>query len=105
MSSLMQFQGETGQRGVRLEFVLRESGAAWDAPPLEPVECPTCGQTHERIHVAWRRPAGMFGQFVVFRYLGAEHVPDMSIPIDVTQLPHGAVALDDAETCAAWHRR
>jgi hypothetical protein len=103
MSSLMQFQGEVSARGVGLQFVLREKDAAWNAPPLEPVHCSTCGKEHERIHVAFRQPAGMFGPWVVFRYNGEKHVPDLSIPISVDRLPRDAVAMTDEENARAWH--
>jgi hypothetical protein len=104
MSSMMQFRGSTDSKGrVGLQFVLRADDAAWNAPPLEPVACPVCGKEHERIHIAFRRPAGMFGPWVVFRYNGEKHVPDLSIPISVSRLPKDAVALDDDENARAWH--
>ena len=100
MTSLMQFQGETGRRGVRLEFVV-ENPDGWGT---ELVKCADCGREHPRIHVAWRKPAGVFGPWIVFRYLGEEHVPDLSIPITVPVLPKGAVPLSNEETGQAWHR-
>lgn len=105
VTSLMQFEGETGRRGVRLEFVLRDPAAPWNAAPVEPVECDRCERgPHERIHVAWRKPRGTLGQFVVFAYNGETHVPDLSIPIDVERIPRDAVALSDEETIERWHR-
>lgn len=104
MSSLMQFRGTTDTKGrVGLQFVLRADDAAWNDPPLEPVPCQVCGKDHERIHVAFRRPAGMFGPWVQFRYNGAIHVPDLSIPISVGQLPKDAVPLNDDDNAKAWH--
>jgi hypothetical protein len=105
MSSMLQFKGETSyKKGVRLEFVLRRPDAAWNDPPEEPVLCGICGKEHERIHVAWRKPAGMWGPWVVFRYNGEEHVPDLSIPISVDKIPRGAVPLEDAQNDSSWHR-
>ena len=103
MSSLLQFRGDVSARGVGLQFVLREKDAAWNAPPLEEVPCPICDRVHERIHVAYRKPCGMFGPWVVFRYNGEKHVPDLSIPISVDRLPAGAEPLSDEENSKAWH--
>lgn len=104
MTSLLQFRGDYDQKGrVGLQFVLRADDAGPFDPPLEPVGCPVCGKEHERIHVAFRRPAGMFGPWVQFRYNGEIHVPDLSIPISVSRLPKDAVALDDDENARAWH--
>ena len=103
MSSLLQFNGDVSARGVGLQFVLREDDAAWNAPPLEEVLCTICGGWHERIHVAYRKPCGMFGPWVVFRYNGEKHVPDLSIPISVDRLPAGAEPLSDEENSKAWH--
>lgn len=100
----MQFRGSVDGKGrVGLQFVLRADDAEWNAPPAEPVDCQVCGKTHERIHIAYRRPAGMFGPWVQFRYNGEIHVPDLSIPISVSRLPKDAVALDDYANAKAWH--
>lgn len=108
MSSLLQFDGQIDRRkGVRLEFTHVLEWSEWNTPEKEEMtdtECPICGEKHRRIYVAWRKPAGMFGPWVVFRYLGKENVPDLSIPIWTGDLPKGAVALSDAETFESWHR-
>lgn len=103
MTSLMQFQGTVSNRGVGLQFVLRQEGADWNAPPEEPVHCTICGKDHERIHVAYRKACGMWGPWVVFRYNGEKHVPDLSIPISVDRIPRGAQPLSDEENARVWH--
>ena len=70
---------------------------------VEPVPCPTCGKTHPRIHIAIRKPAGTFGCWVVFRYNGEEHVPDLSTPVAVFKLPRDAKPLSDEESNRIWH--
>ena len=92
------------RKGVRLEFTLHEDGLCYQAP-LDPlVPCHICGKAHEQIWVAWRKPAGAWGHWTVFRYLGEEHVPDLSIPIAVPRPPLGAVKLSPEDSCALWHR-
>jgi hypothetical protein len=103
VSSLLQFNGDVSYRGVGLQFVLREKEAEWNQAPAEPVACTICGKDHERIHVAYRKPCGMFGPWVVFRYNGEEHVPDLSIPISVERIPRGAEPLSDEENARVWH--
>lgn len=97
MTSLMQFNGDVSARGVGLQFVLREDDAAWNAPPVEEVLCSICGSYHERIWVAYRNP------WVVFRYNGEKHVPDLSIPISISRIPRGAQPLSDEENARTWH--
>jgi len=94
MSSLLQFTGKTGKRGVQLQFTRKD----------EPVyRCSICGGAHQRIYTAWRKPVGMFGCRVVFRYNGEEHVPDLSIPIEVDKLPRGARPRTLIESDRIWH--
>jgi hypothetical protein len=94
MSSLLQFGGKTGKRGVQLQFTRTGEPA---------ITCTVCGGQHQRIYTAWRKPAGMFGCWVVFRYNGEEHVPDLSIPIDVQTLPRDVQATTDADSSRIWH--
>ena len=104
MSSLLQFSGKVDRhKGVRLQFVLerKEGYKTVDIGPK--VLCDICGRLHSQIYTAWRKPAGMFGCWVVFRYLGEEHVPDLSIPIGVPSLPRGAKALSARDNDRAWH--
>ena len=103
--NLLQANLRTSRRkGVRLEFTLHEEGLCYK-PPLDPlVPCCICGKAHQQIWVAWRKPAGFWGHWTVFRYLGEEHVPDLSIPIAVPRPPRDAVKLSPRENAAAWHR-
>lgn len=55
-----------------------------------------------KLYRIWRKPAGMFGCWVVFRYNGEEHVPDLSIPIGVDKLPRDAEPLTDEEAASYW---
>jgi len=72
----------------------------------EPVQLEWNGKTHivPKLYRIWRKPAGMFGCWVVFRINGTEQVPDLSCPIDLPKLPRDAVALTDAEAIEAWQR-
>jgi len=92
------------RRGVRLEFTLHEEGLCYK-PPLEPwVPCTVCGGAHEQLWVAWRKPAGVWGAWTIFRYLGETHVPDLSLPITVPRVPKGATRLTPKENSETWHR-
>jgi hypothetical protein len=114
MSSLLQFDGKIGKEGVFLEFYLAThfkwtgangkeyTGALTEA--TEEVDCPQCGGKHPQLYVAPRKPAGIWGHWVVFRYLGEEHVPDLSIPIAVERVPRGARKLTAQENAKHWHR-
>ena len=108
MSSLMQFRGQCDRkRGVGLQFVkIRKepwvSGLTRDVD-VEKYDCKTCGQQHAKIHVAYRKPRGMFGCWVVFCYNGEEHVPDLSVPISIEKLPRDAKPLSDEECSKYWH--
>lgn len=129
MSSLLQFDGKVDRRGVHLEFYqVAESYAEshkgyWHEVSGEYLEytdirvlpeecsqatdqhtCSVCGKLHPRLWVAPRKPAGMFGCWVVFRYNGRENVPDLSCPIATYKIPRGAKRLSDDESSKLWHR-
>lgn len=111
MSSLMQFTGQTGRRGVRLEFYQTtpsKEAYASDSPicgePVELVPCAVCGKSHPRLWLAWRKPAGMLGCWVVFRYNGKENVPDLSCPIAEFKIPKDAIPATDEDNGEMWHR-
>lgn len=130
MSSLLQFNGTVSRRGVDLQFCLirkvsKVIGEAanvygplnYGSPDfvdrgfvtvrdeyVDVITDPATGRTLPRLAIATRRPCGMFGCWVVFRYLGAEHVPDLSVPISVERLPRGARVCSNAETIALWNR-
>lgn len=117
MTSLLQFSGQISRKGVRLEFMLVtkrkpdykdldgtiKPGLPAEYEMIDSV-CPHCGQEHEALYVAWRKPAGRWGHWVVFRYLGEHHVPDLSVPIAVDEAPRGARRLSDKEAFDAWHK-
>jgi len=102
MSSLLQFNGETGRAGVRLQFCRTHDGSI-TGDYTDEYHCDDCGRSHPRIALAWRKPRGMFGCWVVFQYNGSEHAPDLSVPIKVQDYPRGSVLLSDAESSGIWH--
>jgi hypothetical protein len=118
LSSLLQFNGVINKRGVGLEFIKstivkikafgfdHETFETWTTEDTDYEEkhlCTVCGKLHPRIYVAFRKPCGMFGCWVQFRYNGEINVPDLSIPITVKEYPKDAVALSDVESSRAWH--
>ena len=121
MSSLLQFNGTINHCGVGLQFIQVEKNepqwTKYNGPEsyhpssesttftkeVDTYVCKTCGRSHARIAVAYRKPAGMFGCWVIFRYNGDEHVPDLSIPISVFRLPRDAKTLTDEQSSAIWH--
>jgi hypothetical protein len=58
--------------------------------------------TCAKLYRIWRKPVGMWGCWVVFRWNGEEHVPDLSVPIGVDKLPRDAEALTDDEAAKYW---
>lgn len=124
MSSLLQFNGAIGKKGVQLQAYRVErvwTKGSYDCPryfypwsvphtitirtwsysdrEVELEHCPQCDREHPKLYGFWRRPRGMFGCWVVFRYLGEEHVPDLSIPIQLEKLPRDAKPLP----LTLWH--
>ena len=119
MSSLLQFEGTIDKRGVGLQFIKStktrivpfgfdrgtlETWSSVDKIDDEKYLCPVCGKLHPRIYVAFRKPVGMFGCWVQFRYNGEVHAPDLSIPITVDKYPRDAVPLTDMESSYQWHK-
>jgi hypothetical protein len=118
MSSLLQFNGTIDQRGVGLEFIKattikncvfgfdRETLETWSSQSIDDDEkhlCTICGGLHPRIYIAFRKPVGMCGCWVQFRYNGEVNVPDLSIPITVKEYPKGAIRMSDVESSRMWH--
>lgn len=98
MSSLMQFNGRVDSRGVHLQVY------KVDGPNEEHMFfCPRCRGQHPRIFVFVRKPCGMFGCWVVFRYNGEENVPDLSCPFGLSKLPRDAKPLNLVESMKIWH--
>lgn len=107
MSSLLQFHGEIGRQGVLLEFerYIQDIDKPISECYLDPrVPCTICGKDHPQVGVAWRKPCGMLGCWVQFRYLGAIHAPDLSVPICVPEWPKGTRILTPEENSELWHR-
>lgn len=108
MSSLLQFNGDVGKRGVELAF--ERYGKHPPYGPHGPTEldprvlCTICDKEHIQIGLAWRKPVGMLGCWVQFRYLGGLHAPDLSVPISVLDWPRGTRILDAEENSKYWHR-
>lgn len=105
MTSLTQFTGPEAKidsRGVGLLFyethIDGHSG-------FDNFVCPLCGKLHPVLHRAYRKPRGLFGPWVVFRYNGQDHMPDLSIPIKVEagELPMGSERLTDEASAIYWH--
>ena len=110
MSSLLQFQGSVTRKGVELEMYRtienpRYSGSAICGDVAELAPCVQCGKTHARLYKVTRKPRGMFGCWVVFRWNNEEHVPDLSCPIAVFALPKDAKPVSDEENAILWHRQ
>jgi hypothetical protein len=102
MSSLLQFSGEISRKGVRLEVYLTKPG--FYVEPAELIPCSLCNTTHPRLFTFYRKPAGQWGHWVVFRYNNAKHVPDLSCPIGLSKLPRDAKPVTDLENAQMWHR-
>jgi len=102
MSSMLQFGGKVSKKGVHLQFVQTRRDGYKDID-VDTFVCPVCGGDHAYIWVAVRKPAGMFGCWVVFRYNGEEHVPGLSIPISVDRIPRGAVKQTVEASATIWH--
>lgn len=114
MSSLLQFRGVINDKGVGLEFYQTKprfydtSTGPKEYPEeigdaVEQVKCNTCGSFHPRLWVAYRKPKGMFGHWVIFEYNGEEHTLDLSTPIALYKVPRDAEKLSDEENARAWH--
>ena len=58
--------------------------------------------TVSKLYRAWRRPCGMCGCWVQFRWGGRIHAPDLSVPIPVVKLPSGSEPLSDEAAAKYW---
>lgn len=102
----MQHDGElsTDRRCVVLKmYLVSEDKERHFEEPLEHFHCTKCGKKHEVLYKMSRRPVDMLGCWVRFRYNGALHAPDLSIPLRVTKLPRGAVRVTDEAASVYWH--
>lgn len=106
MSSLLQFNGRIvgGKVGLLFQKIEKEPWAGITREVNhDNFICSLCGKDHPRLYEAFRRPAGMFGHWVIFRFNGGEHVPDLSLPISVEKLPRDAKMVLQEETEKFWH--
>ncbi len=55
-----------------------------------------------KLYRIWRKPVGMLGCWVVFKWNNEEHVPDLSVPISVEKLPKDVEPLTDEEAIEYW---
>jgi len=117
MSSLLQHHGgmSTDGRKVELLAYLVIKGKDWEKycgpdsyepnPESTTFTDPTeliPGTNLPKLYRFYRRPAGMWGHWVVFRYNGEEHVPDLSCPLSMFKLPRDAKPLTDKESITYW---
>ena len=100
MSSLLQFNGNIDRQGVHIQCYLNGDKGFLGA--AETVTDPETGRELPVLYTFARKPAGMLGCWVVFRYLGEKHVPNMSCPLNLDTLPRGAVRMTDDETLETW---
>ena len=79
----------------------------WDTIDSEPVRLVrpdgTCAIV-PKLYRIWRRPVGMLGCWVQFRWNGKIHSPDLSVPIGVSELPRDAESLTDDEAARYWFK-
>jgi hypothetical protein len=74
----------------------------YDAEPVQLTRPNGTTATVPRLYRIFRRPIGMWGCWVVFRWSNEEHAPDLSVPISVYDLPKDAKPLTDEEAAAYW---
>ena len=103
MSSLMQFNGEISKRGVHLQAYKVDAEPWYKGNPEFTFFCPTCKGEHARLFTFIRKPKGMFGCWIVFRYNGTDQVPDLSCPLGLATLPRDAKPMSLTESMRVWH--
>ena len=96
----MQHHGGRSKDGSKVELLLEllQPGTSF---PAEMFTGPD-GKRRGVLHRIYRRPAGTLGCWVVFRYNGEEHGPDLSIPISVFKLPRDAERVPDDVAYRYW---
>lgn len=75
-----------------------------DAEPIQLTHPDGSISIQPQLYRCWRKPVGMFGCWVVFRYNGTENVPDLSCPISTLQLPRDAKPLSVEEQQQYWFK-
>jgi hypothetical protein len=120
MSSLLQFRGKIDKKGVHIEVYktipsrkdiefskdnpYHPSRVVFGANWEETFICSKCGNNHPILHTFARKPKGMFGCWVVFRYNGEDYIPDLSCPFGMDKLPIGSKKMTVEESAEAWHK-
>ena len=113
MSSLLQHTGSIIDGKVELFCYQVSKGKDWekyngsdayDPNPNSTVFTDPVELTNDnpRLYRFWRKPRGMFGQWVVFRYNREDHVPDLSVPIPLFELPKDAERMSDEDCEVYW---
>lgn len=103
MSSLLQFNGRVDSKGVHIQAYKVDSEPWYQAKEEFLFFCPKCKRQHPRLFIFARKPRGMFGPWVVFRFNGRDQVPDLSCPIALSVLPRDAQSLSLKESMEIWH--
>lgn len=112
MSSLLQSPGRTTRKGCEI-FVFLQKEEPWivgdlvtsrkvDSEPVELTRPNGSKSVVPKLYRIWRKPAGMFGCWVVFRINGKESVPDLSVPCGLFKLPRDAEELTEEEAKEYW---
>lgn len=111
MSSLSQFDGEISKQGVHL-MALLDNGYDIVTQGYKPyIECfediyqCECGKIHPAIYTFIRKPRGMWGCWVVFRWNNEEHVPDLSTPMSLKlrDRPKDLKRMSNEDASKYWH--
>ena len=105
MSSLLQSSGRSvaGKHELFIE----------DADTATFTQCSICLKKHGgKLYRVWRKPAGIFGCWVLWRMNGKTHPFDLSVPIhmtksdaawkDIDHLPRDAEEVSDEESHQYW---
>lgn len=99
----MQFGGRVDKSGVHLQAYKVDGEPWYRANEEHTFICPQCKREHARIFTFVRKPRGMFGCWVVFRYNGKDQVPDLSCPLGLSVMPRDARPLSFQESMEIWH--
>ena len=107
MSSLMQHHGGRSADGRKVELLMYliyhdDLGRMKDKEPVRLQRPDGTLSTVPKLYRIYRRPVDMCGCWVVFRYNGEKHVPDLSVPIYTDKLPRDAKPLTDEEAAKYW---
>lgn len=57
-----------------------------------------------KLYEVYRKPVGMFGAWVMFRFNNDTHAPDLSVPISVEKLPRDAKPLTEVQSANYWFK-